>query len=56
MGDGLISRLQSFLKQPFQENGDVWNWVLFTGLIIILVILWSKVLDHIEPVLDAVGE
>lgn len=47
---GLISRLTAFLQQPFQEEMDLTQWVLFTILITSVAVLWCRVLSHVEPI------
>lgn len=46
---GLISRLANFLKQPFQEEMNAGQWVLFTILIVSIAIFWTRILAHIDP-------
>lgn len=33
---------------PFKSGMDALHWVLFTGFIIIVAFLWTRVLQHIE--------
>lgn len=38
---------QSFVnwwKQPFNAQGSVSSWFLFTGLVLVIIFLWSRVL------------
>lgn len=49
MEKGLFSRLTALWTRPFNEEMDLLSWALFVGLILVLVILWSRVLSHIEP-------
>ena len=44
---GFIQRLSGFISQPFQAQGDLWNWILFTILIVTVAIFWKMVLDTI---------
>lgn len=44
---GVISSLTAWAKQPFTTQMDVTGWALFTGLILVLIGLWSRVLKHI---------
>lgn len=44
--------LQAWWKQPFDSQGTVWNWALFIGLLLVLIILWSRVIGMFE----AIGE
>lgn len=34
-------------KQPLQMNGDALDWALFTGFILIIIFLWTRVLRDI---------
>jgi len=45
--DGLIIRLSNFIAQPFRAEGDVWNWILFTVLVVTVAVFWKMVLDTI---------
>lgn len=40
----MISSFKAWWGQPFDSNGSVVNWALFIGLIIVLMILWSRVI------------
>ncbi|MDE2019967.1 MAG: hypothetical protein KGJ13_06515 [Patescibacteria group bacterium] len=31
-------------KQPFNVNADATSWVLFTGFILVVIYLWTRVL------------
>lgn len=44
---GFMVRISNFLKQPFNEQGDLWNWILFTILIVTVAVFWKMVLDTI---------
>lgn len=50
MSGGLITRLTDFLAKPFNTDGDVTDWVLFTILIVSVAVLWCRVLAHVEPI------
>lgn len=39
--------VRSWLKKPFDENGDVLNWFLFVGFIGVISWLWSRILVRI---------
>jgi hypothetical protein len=36
--------VKAWFERPFNSNGNVLNWVLFLGLIIIIVWMWNTVL------------
>lgn len=44
---GFVSRLSNFAAQPFSSGMDLQDWVLFTGLLIVLVFAWTRVLNII---------
>jgi len=44
---GVYSSLAGWAKQPFSSKMDLVHWTLFTGLILILIWFWSRVLKHI---------
>ena len=31
-------------KAPFNTNGSVADWFLFTGLILVIIFLWTRIL------------
>ena len=45
----ICNAVNRWLKQPFQTQGSVWNWIGFVGLIMVAVVLWSRVLVRIAP-------
>lgn len=47
---GLISRLTNFIQAPFTEDMGAGSWVLFVIFVISIAFLWSRVLEHIEPI------
>lgn len=49
-GTGTVSRLSGWAAQPFSSQMNLWGWFLFTGLIIVIAILWTRVLRHIIEV------
>lgn len=44
---GIITRLNSLASQPFNEQGDLIQWVLFTILIATVAFAWTRILSHI---------
>ncbi len=44
---GYVSRLSNWSAQPFNSQMDLWGWVLFTGLIIIVAFAWTRILNII---------
>ena len=51
----MISSFKNWWTQPFQSNGSVVNWALFIGLILVLILLWSRVIGMFEAVGEAVA-
>lgn len=47
MDQGYIQRLTGFAKQPFCAECDIWNWILFTMLVVTVAIFWKQVLNTI---------
>ena len=41
---GIISAVLQWLAHPFQSNGSALNWVLFVGLLIVIIWFWQHVL------------
>lgn len=44
---GVVSSLKAWAKQPFNSKMDLWGWILFTGLVLVIAALWGKILGHI---------
>lgn len=47
MQAGFITRLSNFAKHPFQNDMDIWNWILFTVLLVTVAVFWNRILAHI---------
>ena len=45
----ICSGAKRWLKQPFNEEGSVINWVLFIGLILVAIFFWTRLLVRIAP-------
>jgi hypothetical protein len=45
---GIITHITSWLKQPFNAQGDVLSWTLFLGLVLVVTFFWTRVLQSIE--------
>ena len=50
------SSFKAWWSQPFSSQGSVWNWALFIGLILVLVIMWSRVIGMFEDIGESVAE
>lgn len=44
----VVSGLGAWFKQPFSSQMSVTGWALFTGLILVLCILWAMVLHELR--------
>lgn len=42
------SEFKSWYSQPFAANMSVSGWALFIGILLVLVILWTRVLNHLD--------
>ena len=49
MNAGLTTRVRGWLSQPFNEQGGILDWVLFTVLVVTVSFAWTRVLLHIVP-------
>lgn len=50
MGDyegGAVSRVLAWASHPFKSDMSAVDWLLFAGLIIVAIVLWTRVLKHI---------
>jgi hypothetical protein len=44
----VVSSLKDWIRQPFDAQMSLKGWLLFTGLIIVAVILWTMVLRDLK--------
>lgn len=44
---GILTNLKDWAAQPFNSQQDATHWAYFTGLIIVLALLWFMVLREI---------
>jgi hypothetical protein len=42
--------LTTWLAQPFSQDQSAYRWFLFTGLIVVALILWGTILRDIRNV------
>lgn len=47
MLDKYWNDVKVWAKKPYDENGDVLDWVLFLGLITVATFLWTRVIRAI---------
>lgn len=45
--DEITDRLKKWWNLPFNEQGDVFDWFLFVGLIIVMTFFWHRILERI---------
>lgn len=44
----VIDTLKGWASQPFTTQMNLFQWALFTGLIVVLVIMWMMVLRDLK--------
>lgn len=44
---GIKNLFESFWSKPFNTDGDVLNWILFLGLVVVALAMWKRVVDKI---------
>lgn len=44
---GFITAMKNWAKQPFSSQMDLWGWILFVGLLLVIAAMWGKVLNHV---------
>lgn len=44
---GLMGALMDWYAHPFNSQGSALNWVLFVGLLLVIVLFWQLVLLEI---------
>jgi hypothetical protein len=52
----MFSSLKTWWSKPFDTQGSVWNWAMFIGLILVLIILWSRVIRMFVVMGEAVTD
>lgn len=45
--NGAITRIKGWLAHPFQSDMTAMDWVLWLGLVIVAVFLWTRILNKI---------
>lgn len=50
----MITSFKEWWAKPFDSQGDVLNWFLFIGLILVLILLWGRVIRMFEVMGEAV--
>jgi hypothetical protein len=44
----VVTSLKDWAKKPFSSQMDLAHWALFTGLVVVLVIMWLMVLRDLK--------
>lgn len=44
----LLASLKSWAAKPFSQDMGLFQWFLFTGLVLVMVILWNMVLRDLK--------
>lgn len=52
----MVTSFKQWWSQPFHTEGSVWNWALFIGLILVLMIIWSRVIAMFVAMGEAVTD
>lgn len=51
----MLTSFKNWWAQPFQSSGSVTNWALFIGLILVLILMWSRVIGMFDELGEAVA-
>lgn len=43
----IVSRVTRLIKDPFKDEGDIVDFFLFIGLVMVVAIAWSRLLKYI---------
>ena len=46
--DNVLTSIKSWASHPFSADMDLTKWALFTGLIIIIAVLWILVIKDLQ--------
>lgn len=49
-----MERFAIWWKQPFNAEASVTGWFLFTGLVLIIIFLWSRILKEAGHIIEKV--
>ncbi len=44
----ILQNIDKWAKTPFKPNMDIWEWSLFTAVILTAVFLWATVIKKIS--------
>ena len=48
----MLDSFKAWWAKPFDSSGSVWNWALFTLLVMVLIIGWARVIGLLEVIAD----
>jgi hypothetical protein len=51
----MLTSFKQWWTQPFQSSGSVVNWALFIGLILVLILMWTRIIAMFEEMGEAVA-
>lgn len=52
---GLIGSLSDYVAHPFKNDMSLAKWFLFTGVIIVFIIIWASILKSIKDAAQVAG-
>lgn len=47
MFDHVYNDVKEWAKKPYNENGTLWDWLLFIGVMTCGTILWTRVIRRL---------
>lgn len=47
MWQTVVQDLSDFLHAPFRQNMDIFSLFLAIGLVMVLIVLWTRILAHL---------
>jgi hypothetical protein len=51
----MLTSFKEWWMQPFNGSGSVLNWALFVGLILVLILMWTRIIGMFEEIGEAVA-
>lgn len=52
----MVTSFKQWWAQPFRSDQSVWNWALSIGLILVLILIWSRVIAMFVAMGEAVTD
>jgi hypothetical protein len=50
-----LDALRAWWQRPFNAEADATSWILFTGFVLIVIFLWTRVLHEAGHVIEKVA-